>query len=130
PMIDFDLDKLFRKRPAAPEPVPVAGYHTLVRQLKSADAALASVRDAVIQTDHEDAIVQVNAAGERLIGLNAAQLLGRPLGTALDLDEPGDDDCTVRRGQPLPDGVFRVLRQRGGGERLVLISTTSHSHGR
>ena len=110
--------------------IPVAGYHTLVRQLRSADAALASVRDAIIQTDHDDGIVQVNAAAERLTGLKPTQLVGRPLSQALDLDEPGGDDCTVRRGQPLPDGVFRVLRQRAGGERLVLISTTTHSHGR
>lgn len=106
------------------------GYHAMVRQLRSADAALASIRDAIIQTDHNDAIVQINAATERLTGLKAGQLIGRALGTALDMEEPGDDDCTVRRGQPLPDGVFRVLRQRGGGERLVLVSTTTHSHGR
>jgi diguanylate cyclase (GGDEF)-like protein/PAS domain S-box-containing protein len=129
-MIDLDLEKLFAKRRTAPEPVPVAGYHALVRQLRSADAALASVRDAIIQTDHDDAIVQINAAAERLTGLKAGQLIGRALGTALEMEEPGDDDCTVRRGQPLPDGVFRVLRQRGGGERLVLVSTTTHSHGR
>ena len=129
-MIDFNLDKLFASSRREPESLAVAGYHTLVRQLRSADAALASVRDAIIQTDHDDGIVQVNAAAERLTGLTASQLVGRPLGRALEMSEPGDDDATVRRGQPLPDGVFRVLRQRGGGERLVLISTTTHSHGR
>lgn len=111
----------------APE---VTGYHALLRQLRSADAALASVRDAIIQTDHEDGIVRVNRAAERLTGLPIDRLVGRTLGQAVDLVDPSDEDSTVRRGQPLPEGTFRVLRQGGGGERLVLISMTTHPHGR
>lgn len=107
-----------------------ATLDSLLRDLHSADAALASVRDAVIQTDHDDSIVRVNRAAEALTGVVDGALVGRPLGHTLDLGEPDGEAITIRRGQPLPDGVFRVLRLPDGGERLVLVSTTAHDHGR
>ncbi|MCA1798030.1 MAG: EAL domain-containing protein [Xanthomonadaceae bacterium] len=129
-MRDLDLETIFAPRGNAQMQPQLTGYHTLLRQLRSADAALASVRDAIIQTDHEDGIVQVNRAAEQLTGIPHERLVGRPLNQAVDLVDPSDEDSTVRRGQPLPEGTFRVLRQGGGGERLVLISMTKHTHGR
>jgi PAS domain S-box-containing protein len=105
-------------------------YNALLRDLHSADAALATVHDAVIQTGHGGEIVRMNRAAERMTGMPLNKLLGHPVGDALSLTDAPDEDRTVRRGQPMPQGVYQVLRQRGGGERLVLVSMADHAHGR
>lgn len=106
-----------------------ASYNALLRELHSADAALATVHDAVIQTGLDGEIVRMNSAAERMTGMPLNKLLGQPLGDALSLADAPDEDRTVRRGQPMPQGVYQVLRQRGGGERLVLVSMADHEHG-
>lgn len=126
-----DMFKRFTEKSAQNVPnLAEQGYHALLRKLKSADAALATVQDAIIQTDHDKGIVHMNAAAERLTGWKHAEVLGRNVCETLGLKPPGPDEATLRRGQPLPEGVFRVMRPRDGSERMVLVSMSTHSYGR
>ncbi len=129
-MIEFDFNSLFKQEPPEPETTGFQGFHDMLRQLRSADAALATIQDAVIQTDSEDGIVRANRAAEVMAGVDLNGLVGSQLEHALPLTEPVWERRTVRLDRPRPEGVFRVLRLKGGEERLVLVSLSKHAHGK
>lgn len=72
-------------------------------ELRRAAAVFASTRDAIIVTDPEGHILDVNAAVEQLTGYTRPELLGRP-SRALD---------TAREDDDFYEGVWTALRQAG-----------------
>ncbi len=92
---------------------------------------MGTVPDAIVTTDTEGVIESVNLAGERLLGLAPAMLVGRPLADFLPEDsdhllqptEGAAHEVTIRRadGTALPVDVSVGAAEVGDNRRLVAV---------
>jgi diguanylate cyclase (GGDEF)-like protein/PAS domain S-box-containing protein len=74
-----------------------------------------TMRDAVVVADAHGRVVDVNPAAQRLLGIPAAALIGRPADTLFD-----DDEAPGGNGQLPPRELLRGARSRAGDVELVV----------
>jgi PAS domain S-box-containing protein len=87
-------------------------------------AIVQSSDDAILSKDLDGIIRSCNAAGERLFGYSAAELIGRPVRMLIPADRQQEEDLIlgrIRRGEPIEHfETVRVTKDR----RLIDISLT------
>ncbi len=74
-----------------------------------------TMRDAVVVADAHGRVVDVNPAAQRLLGIPAAALIGRPADTLFD-----DHEAPGGNGQLPPHELLREARNRAGDVELVV----------
>jgi PAS domain S-box-containing protein len=112
--------------------VEIAIYkHSMERAQRARErwfaTTLHSIGDAVISTDADGKVTLMNPVAEMMTGYRNAEVMGKPLGEILQLveestQEPIEDPVSrvLRDGKILH--VHGVLRERGGGERVIADS--------
>ena len=98
----------------------------LVQERHDLGAIVDGATDLILQVDAEDLVVRLNPAGERQLGLAAADAIGRPCGEVLDCEAAGGHrvaDCPLA--QARISGVAIAYHEsavRGAGGTSVRVA--------
>jgi two-component system nitrogen regulation sensor histidine kinase NtrY len=94
------------------------------------ETVLEAVATGVVSLDAEGHVTTINGAAERLLGLTAAQIQGRPVARVFRSPEYAEIDALIQRmGRGRDGSLDREVHLRRGGQAVALLASATALRG-
>ncbi len=94
------------------------------------ETVLEAVATGVVSLDAEGQVTTINGAAERLLGLTAAQIQGRPVARVFRSPEYAEIDALIQRmGRGREGSLDREVHLRRGGQAVALLASATALRG-